>query len=364
MCVFHPQNISNTIPQGNSSPNASTTPRRKKPAKLGLHEKLFHPELFRRSVKKNLNYATLDINSEEEWVLNASTINSTTKSSATAKNTLKMFEPLVTLALARYHNSQNHVLKNAVLALLVAFLHLGVDFWALDRENKLLKEVLLDLEQARDQPVSVELRDLSEEVTRVNRVPQPATCVLPQVRLMHVLLITLLHPSRRQHTTATVQQLVALLAPVPQAAVKSPIMKQPLMNLFATKPALPSPSQSWEELKLFLALLGDLLLDHVRVYLPNKEMHSVINSILRTLFTVTLAEDDEDWHRDLRARLINLFTELLATDPSEHVIDHLRFVLQLTKDKHELHLTYDTIFALFGNNTLYSGCPSRLPMRC
>lgn len=303
-----------------------------------MHEKLFHPELFRRNAKKNLNYATLDINSEEEWVLNASTINSTTKSGTSAKNSLKMFEPIVTLALARYHNSQNHVLKNSVLALLVAFLHLGVDFWALDRENKLLKEVLLDLEQARDQPSS----DLSEEVTRVNRVPQPATCVLPQVRLMHVLLITLLHPSRRQHTTATVQQLVALLAPAPQSsAVKSPIMKQPLMNLFATKPALPSPSQSWEELKLFLALLGDLLLDHVRVYLPNKEMHTVINSILRTLFTVTLAEDDEDWHRDLRARLINLFTELLLTDPSEHVIDHLRFVLQLTRDKQELHLTYD-----------------------
>lgn len=338
VCVFHPQNISNTIPQGNTSPSASTTPRRKKPAKLGLHEKLFHPELFRRSVKKNLNYATLDINSEEEWVLNAGTINSTSKTTASAKNMLKMFEPLVTLALARYHNSQHHVLKNAVLALLVAFLHLGVDFWALDRENKLLKEVLLDLDQARDQLSTA--ADLSEEVTRVNRVPQPATCVLPQVRLMHVLLITLLHPSRRQHTTATVQQLVALLAPAPQSAVKSPIMKQPLMNLFAAKPALPSPSQSWEELKLFLALLGDLLLDHVRVYLPNKEMHQVINSILRTLFTTTLAEEDEDWHRDLRARLINLFTELLATDPSEHVIDHLSFILRLTRDKQELHLTY------------------------
>jgi hypothetical protein len=338
VCVFHPQNISNTIPQGNSSPNATTAAqRRKKPTKLGLHEKLFRPELFRRNVKKNLNYATLDINSEEEWVLNVGTINSSTKTSANAKNTLKMFEPLVTLALARYHNSQHHVLKNAVLALLVAFLHLGVDFWALDRENKLLKEVLLDLEQAREQPSS----ELGEEVTRVNRVSQPATCVLPQVRLMHVLLITLLHPSRRQQTTATVQQLVALLAPAPQsAAAKSPIMKQPLMNLFATKPALPSPSQSWEDLKLFLALLGDLLLDHVRVYLPNKDMHQVINSILRTLFTVTLAEEDEDWHRDLRARLINLFTETLATDPSEHVIDHLRFILQLTKDKQQLNLTY------------------------
>jgi hypothetical protein len=337
VCVFHPQNISNTIPQGNSSPNATTAQRRKKPTKLGLHEKLFRPELFRRNVKKNLNYATLDINSEEEWVLNVGTINSSTKTSANAKNTLKMFEPLVTLALARYHNSQHHVLKNAVLALLVAFLHLGVDFWALDRENKLLKEVLLDLEQARDQPSS----ELGEEVTRVNRVSQPATCVLPQVRLMHVLLITLLHPSRRQQTTATVQQLVALLAPAPQsAAAKSPIMKQPLMNLFATKPALPSPSQSWEDLKLFLALLGDLLLDHVRVYLPNKDMHQVINSILRTLFTVTLAEEDEDWHRDLRARLINLFTEILATDPSEHVIDHLRFILQLTKDKQQLNLTF------------------------
>jgi len=143
------------------------------------------------------------------------------------------FEPLVSAAISKYVDTSSMIVKSRILHLLIVAMRFGLDFWSLDKEQKLIRELIAEVDEALSSMHLSDHKGNGNELTAVAsagaaespakstllRSPSLATnvtvhycCwqVVSQVAFLQALWLLFSHPSK-QHTVLQNMQILSNL---------------------------------------------------------------------------------------------------------------------------------------------------------